>query len=342
MRSLLVLALALVVTAAPEAPAAFTTRAKLKKPKRGFQVRVGEYTIPPGADREWCEYRRLPNKKEMLVRGFELRMPEGAHHFVLWAYNGSVSDDTKFPKRPVESPGCAGVGPGDTFLPVNLFGMQIPNGRVQFPPGIAVRIEARQQVWLNPHMKNFHEAAMTPGIVFNMIPARKSAVEHLAESFAIGNMAGISIPGGGTQTLVSEWTAPVPLNIIQLSSHQHRFGTWVSAEVENGDGSFTTVFENDDWEHPRELWMHQEAPWEDLDPAVLRLERGRKLRFTCKWHNTDTAAVHFGVKTTDEMCFVTGYYYRDPGTAGAIAGPGCIPASEGLTCPLSRTVSTAD
>src|SRR5262245_28853732 len=84
---------------------------KLRKPSRGFQMRTTPFVVHPGEDKEWCEYRRLPNRKPMDAQGFELRMPIGAHHFVLWAYNGRVTDDSQFPQEPVEVTGCTGLGP---------------------------------------------------------------------------------------------------------------------------------------------------------------------------------------------------------------------------------------
>src|SRR5262245_9381145 len=313
----------------------------LKKPHRGFQMETSEFTIAPGADREWCEYRRLPNAKAMDVQEFELRMPAGAHHFVVWRYDGNDGNDADFPTKPVQVPGCVGVGPGDQLLLVNLFGMQTPNGHVRLPKGVAVRLRPHQQVWLNPHMKNFGTTDMDAVVVFNMKPARKGTVRHRAETFAIGNNGAIKIPAGGEQTIVGEWTAPTDLNIIQLSSHQHRFGTLVTAEVEQDDGSFTEVLRSESWEHPAEVWMHESLPWRDQKPAVLRLAQGQRLRWTCRWHNADDHRVHFGVKTTDEMCFVTGYYYRDKGNTGPIAGPGCLPSDEGLTCPFAKTLSVS-
>jgi hypothetical protein len=313
---------------------------KLRKPKRGFQMRSTSVVIHPGADEEWCEYRRLPNRKEMDAQGFELRMPAGAHHFVLWAYNGNVTDDAQFPSTPVAVPGCTGIGPGDSLIPVNLFGNQVPNGRVRFPKGIAVRLKPHQQVWLNPHMKNLGTEDLDARVAFNITPARRGSVKHHAESFVVGNVTGIDIPAGGTQTLVSEWTVPADLNLIQFSSHQHRLGVYVSAELEQPDGSFAQMFENVDWNHPNELWMYRDAPWKDLDPQVLRLTKGQRLRFTCKWRNTDPTAKHFGVETTDEMCFVTGYFYRDDETAPPISGAGCFTVKEGLMCPLAKTLSS--
>ena len=315
-------------------------KVKLKKPAHGFQMRAAPYVVPVGQDLEWCEYRRLKNPHEMLVQGFDIRMSYGAHHFVVWAYNGPQQDDSKFPTAPVLRAGCVGLSPGE-FIPTNLFGMQTPNGSVRFPPGIATRLKPHQQVWLNPHIKNFGTTDVTPQIVFNMTPARKGSVQHIAESFAIGENQDIRIPAGGRQTLVGEWTAPANLNIIQFSSHQHQWGTHVTGEIEQADGSFQKIFENSSWEHPFELWTHKQAPWKDLDPPVLRLEAGRRIRFTCQWNNQSTSPVTFGTEVDNEMCFVTGYYYRDDGApTGALVGQGCLPSVEGLTCPFAANVSS--
>lgn len=315
---------------------------RLRKPKRGFQMRSSTFVVAPGADEEWCEYRRLPNKKAIEAQGFELRMPAGAHHFVLWAYNGNVEDDSQFPTGPVKVPGCTGIGPGDSLVPVNLFGNQTPNARVRFPKGIAVRLKPHQQVWLNPHMKNFGTEDLDARTTFNIITARPGTVEHHAESFVVGNIPGIDIPAGGTQTLVSEWAAPADLNVIQVSTHQHHHGVYVGVELEQPDGSFARLHENESWEHPEELWTDREAPWRDMDPPVLRLTKGQRMRFTCKWVNTDTKRIRFGVETTDEMCFVTGYFYRDDESTPPLTGAGCFPVKEGLMCPLAQTLSSSD
>src|SRR5207248_6695601 len=110
-------------------------------------------------------------------------------------------------------------------------------------------------------------------------------VKHHAEYLSLGNMRGIDIPAGGLQRLVSEWTAPHDVNIIQLATHQHRLGTYANIQVEQDDGSFATIYQNTEWGHPLELWMHVTAPWKDQDPPVLPLRSGQKIRFTCEWQN---------------------------------------------------------
>ena len=322
MRTALGLLLALTVTAAEAKPF-------LPKPKQGFQVKVGEFSVQPAQDLEVCEYRRLPNRKAMDVDGFKLRMPEGAHHFVIWSYSGDITDDSRFPQGPVESVGCTGVSP-DEIVPQVMIPIQTPNARFRFPKGIALRIEPHQQVWLNPHMKNFDPEPITPEIRFNFYKAKKGTVKHYAQGLIVGNAGDIAVPAGGQQTLTAEWTAPVNLNIIQLATHQHRLGTYANIELVEADGvTINRIYENYDWEHP-----HSPV----LKP-ILRLEKGRKMRITCKWHNTDDHVVHFGGETTDEMCFILGFYYRDDGDTAPIRSPECpIESKAGLLCPFSPAI----
>src|SRR5436309_8995487 len=204
----------------------------LKEPRQGFQTRVAEFTVAAGQDREVCEYRRLPNKKAIDVNGFRLSMPPEAHHFVIWSYGGKLTDDSRFPDRPVDSVACAAIAPDDPF-PQVLIPIQTPNSRLRFPKGIAITLEANKQVFLNSHLKNFETDAITPDIRFNFFKAKKSTVKHHAEGFIIGNSTSIAIPPGGDQTFTAEWTAPVNLTLIELATHQHHLGTYANIQFRN-------------------------------------------------------------------------------------------------------------
>jgi copper type II ascorbate-dependent monooxygenase-like protein len=301
----------------------------LAKPAHGLQVKVGDYTVAPSQDLEVCEYRRLPNKRPMDVNGFRLRMPPGAHHFVVWSYNGNVTDDAAFPATPVPSVACAGIAPDET-IPQVLIPIQQPNSRFRFPEGIALRLEPHQQVFLNPHMKNFGDTPIVPDVRFNFYRARKKGIRHLAEGLIIGNSTDIAVPAHGTQTLTAEWTAPVPLTMIELATHQHRLGTYGNIEiVPEGGGAPQRIYENTQWEHPLSYWP---------DPPI-HLARGQKMRITCTWQNTDDHMVSFGPKTTDEMCFILGFYYRDDGDTAPATGNGCVSAKRGLLCPFAPAVA---
>jgi hypothetical protein len=323
------IAVALVVVLALALPAgAFP---KLKKPprKRGFQVQVGAYSIASGQDLEVCEYRRLPNEEPIDVQRFKLRMPAGAHHFAVWTYGGTIQDDAYFPAAPVESVGCVGFV-RDDYFPQLLIPTQNPNTQLRFPKGVALQIDAREQVFLNPHMKNFDLASTTPDIRFNVYRAKKGSVRHYAEGLTFGNSTDIAIPPGGDQTLAVEWAAPLNLTIVNLATHQHARGTYARIELVHEDGiGRDLLVETYDWKHPSSVWPK----------GGLRLEKGRKLRLTCSWHNPDDHVVTFGPETTDEMCYGIGFVYRDDGDTTPVAGSGCLPSKKGILCPVVPAVA---
>jgi hypothetical protein len=324
MRITLAVALVLALAAAADA------RPYLRKPKpgKGFQVRVTPFTVDPSQDLEVCEYRRLPNRKPMDVTGMKLRMPAGAHHFVIWSYNGDITDDSRFPQGTVESVGCSGLAP-DEFIPQVLIPIQTPNAIFRFPEGLALRIEPHQQVWLNPHMRNGTSEPIEPDVRFNFYKAKKGSVKHYVNGLIIGNITDIDIPAGGEQTLTAEWTAPVDMTMVQLATHQHRLGTYANIELVRAGGAPELLYENTDWEHPWSFWPN--------DYKGLNLVKGDKMRITCRWNNTDDHTVRFGPETTDEMCFILGFFYRED-ESEPIRSTQCVSAKRGLLCPLAPAV----
>ncbi len=322
MRITLALATVLAVAVAADA------RQYLTKPKKGFQMRVSKFTVDPAEDLEVCEYRRLPNKKAMDVTGMKLRMPAGAHHFVIWTYGGFLTDDSLFPQGVIESVACTGLAP-DEGIPQILIPIQTPNAKFQFPEGIAIRIEPHQQVWLNPHMRNGTSEPIQPDVRFNFYRAKKGTVKHYANGLIIGNITDINIPAGGEQTITAEWTAPVDMTLVQLATHQHRLGTYANIELVRAGGTPELLYENTDWEHPWSYWPN--------DYKGLALVKGDKMRITCRWHNTDAQPVRFGVETTDEMCFILGFFYRED-ESEPIVSRQCTGTKRGLLCPFAPAV----
>jgi copper type II ascorbate-dependent monooxygenase-like protein len=297
-------------------------RLHLRKPRHGFQMRMTPFVIPPNTDREGCEYRTTPNRKAMDVQAFELRATPGTHHFVVWDYLGRDRNPTDFWTGIRYSPGCVGLGPQDSFATTaNLFGMQTARARVEFPPGIAVRLDPHAIVYPNLHFHNYTDKPVLGQAVFNFVAARDGTVLHHAQALTVGTFQ-INIPPLSTAALTGEWRTPNVLNIVQLSTHQHHRGTLMSIHhIDAAGNDMGELVVSDNWEHPNVQWY----------PQTLRLAAGEGLRFTCEWNNPDDHAVHFGPTTEDEMCFVTGYFYPDDESVPA-TGPGCIPQGSGLEC----------
>ena len=95
-------------------------------------------------------------------------------------------------------------------------------------------------------------------------------------------------------------------------------------ELVSEDGTSRTVLvENRDWQHPRSVWPK----------GGIRLAKGRKLRVTCTWHNSENRTVRFGPETTDEMCFGIGFFYRDPGDSEPVIAQGMSAVQERAALP---------
>ena len=303
--------------ATPAAP-----KLHLRKPARGFQMRMESFVVQPSADREGCEHMVTPNRKPMDVAEFELKTTPGTHHFAVWDYLGKDQNPADFWTGIEYSPACVGLGPQDGWLTTaNLFGSQTGHVRVRFPPGVAVRLQAHANVYANLHYHNYGTTPVTTDAVFNLIPARKGTVQHHAQLFTIGTVQ-IDIPANGTASVTGDWHAPTDLNLVLISTHQHHRGTDILVHMIDAAGNdMGELVDSPDWEHPGSRWFQ---------PA-MRLQAGEGFRFTCSWRNPDDFPVHFGVTSEDEMCFVVGYFYPDDDGA-TVTGPGCLPQGGGLEC----------
>ena len=302
--------------------AGHATKLRLHKPKRGFQMRMTSFEIPANADREGCEYAVAPNEKAIDVGAFEVKTTPGTHHFVVWQYLGNDRNPADFWRGIKYVPGCTGLGPQNGFANADLFGMLPSQARVQFPPGVAVRLEPHAVLYPNLHFHNYSDKSVLGQAVFNFIPARKGTVQHHAQSFTVGT-AQFAIPPLGTASATGEWHTPVALNMVQISTHEHRRGTTVTVHHVDASGAdLGELVTSTNWEHPTVQW-YQQAP--------LRLSAGEGIRYTCEWSNPDDIAVHYGVTSEDEMCFITGYFYPDDDNA-TVKAPGCIPQGSGLIC----------
>lgn len=297
-------------------------RLTLRRPARGFQMRMESFQVPPAGDREGCEHMVTPNRRPMDVAAFELKATAGTHHFVVWNYLGQHQDPGDFWTGIAYSTACIGLGPQDgSVSTANLFGMLSGHSRFHFPPGVAVRLEPHANVYANLHYHNYGATPLDTDVVFNFIPARTGSVKHHAQAFTVGTFQ-IDIPAKGSASVSGEWHAPTDLNIVSVSTHQHRRGTGILVhKIDAAGNDMGPLVDSPNWEHPTVRWFKQ----------AMRLQAGEGFGFTCSWQNPDDHRVHFGVTSEDEMCFVTGYFYPDADGA-VVTGPGCSRQGAGLQC----------
>jgi hypothetical protein len=211
-----------------------------------------------------------------------------------------------------------------------LIPIQTPDARLRFPDGVALRLDPHKQVWLNPHLKNFTSDTIKPDIRFNFYRAKRGTVRHYAHGLIIATRARSRSRPAATRR--SRRSGRLRSRDADPSSRpiSNKLGTYANIEIVAPDGvTRSKIYENTDWQHPRPLWPN---------PSI-RLGKGQKMRITCRWHNPGDHPVYFGPETTDEMCFILGFYYRDDGDTEPVTGGGCVASKDGLLCPLAPAVT---
>jgi len=304
--------------------AAKVLRAHLARPHRGTQVRLSPYTIQAASEREVCQLVTLRNARAFDASEIDVSMPGstefGTHHFAIFL----DVRDTPAPAQPEPTTDVGCVGMGGEVVPPLLAFVQHPRERIRFPLHVGVRLKPHQRLFLNSHYINGSAAPITIDVAVNFRAARKGSVQHHARSFQLGTFD-IDVPPGAQGSAVGNWTTPLPLNVIALTSHSHKHTQSVTIDLLRAGVAAGQQLLTTDYADPS---VH------NYDPA-LRLEVGDGWRWTCNYLNQTDKTLRFGVTSNDEMCFATGFFYTDDDAAPLPPVPGCFGDGESLTCPFS-------
>jgi hypothetical protein len=179
------------------------------------------------------------------------------------------------------------------------------------PEGVALYLEAGQQLNLNLHLYNTGDTDLsgTSGIEVQEVP--QSEVTHEAEIFLPGPFE-LNIPAGQETTISGTCTIQQSQTIFALFPHMHKLGTHFKTEVIKG-GNTTAI-----WDAP---YAFDDQPFQLL-PEQIQLAQGDKIKTTCTWVNTTNMDVQFGDDSDKEMCF--SILMRYPRVGGGVGGtPAC-------------------
>ena len=128
-------------------------------------------------------------------------------------------------------------------------------------------------------------------------------MKHYVNGLIVGNIGAIHIPACGEQTVTAEWTVPTEMTLIQMASHQHRLGTYANIELVRARRNAGAALREHRLGAPGVVLAER--------GKGLALTKGDKMRITCQLEEHRRPRSPFGPETTDEMCFILGFYYRD-------------------------------
>ena len=244
---------------------------------------TGDWTLDPATESYTCVRQTLT--EDLIISAFEAIIPLGTHHTLL-----TVGD----PNKPDGIEKCTA---GDNY-PLAVFGSGVGTNALEFPDGVAVRIEKGKQLNLNLHLFNTGTDPLsgTSGTRVRLMKA--DDVQDYAEGILAGTIA-LSLPPHEKTTSVGFCPMSHDVTIFAVSPHMHQLGTYMKVVAEPA-GKDEIVLHDGPYDFNEQRYYR-------IDP--LSLSKGDELRVECTHTNTTDKLVTFGDSSLAEMCFSGVYRY---------------------------------
>jgi hypothetical protein len=270
---------------------------------QGFQVTSGEFNVASNFEREIFIYRHLGNPQPILMNHIHTRMRPNSHHLVLYTF----MDGTNLPAYNVirdlhNSDGTDNLGV-EAEMQNHIFigGSMVQEGDYLFPPGVALPLPANAGIDVNTHFINYTPAAIIGECYANIYTADPATIQHIATPI-FSYTTNINLPPH-QQTLVTDNsitnTTDTAVHVFMLTSHNHQWGQKFQIYITGGTRDGELVFENTDWAHPL---------IKSFDPPIV-LQPNEGFRSVVTYFNNTDNLIQFGLKSTDEMDVIYGYFY---------------------------------
>jgi hypothetical protein len=274
----------------------------LPVPKDGFQVMDVGADIGPGEDVEYCEIGELPGdpSETYYVGGVELANAPHSHHMVVaTAQPGSDADAALRAMNIGDKVTCNGTNyefPQDGL--VFVASAQTPYIDRTFPRGVGTVLHGNQRVVFDYHYLNTSTEVVHARSAINVHLVDADTVEHIANAFSFFNYT-VDVPPHGTGKFVAECHFKDDLMVTSILRHTHQqgrdFSVWYAGGAHDGEQIWTSH----DWKN--------EPDYAFPTPTLIKANEG--FRFECDFQNDADSDLRYGIKGTDEMCILAGWFW---------------------------------
>ena len=264
-----------------------------------YETFIGDWTMSPGKETTKCTLKRLDNVDPIFVTGIKVKLAQGSHHLIVYK-----SEETEEKHEPFKcTPFTEGLIGGAFPLIIS----QKAEEHLEFPNGVAIKLEPNQMVRIEAHFLNYfpEDIIAHADVTFETIEEEDVVAE--ANMLFYGTPDFEVKANTVTQTPWNRLTQWSGTNVFALTGHTHKLGTNVevyktSGDEDDGDEIYP-LDEQFDW---------AEAPVIQYDPP-LSFSEGEGFRYRCSWDNPTDQTVGFGESSNQEMCFFWAYYYPSQG-----------------------------
>lgn len=276
-----------------EAPAAGT----------GYQLKIETFDIKPNFEREIFVYKQLNNAESFYVNRIDMRMRRNSHHFLVNTFEAGTPTERmpgvdEVRELRTESGQYIGATVAQMEYQVFAIASQTPELNYQFPAGVALKMPANHKLDVNLHYVNKGTNTIQGECYINLYKANPSQVVYEAQPIFISTQEILLRPNQKTVVLKTFNNTQV-WKVFMLTSHTHKLGERFEVQIAAGPRKGEVIYASSNWHHPT---------IETYDPP-LELKAGEGLTMVITYNNTTDQVVRFGLKSTDEMGIIFGYYY---------------------------------
>lgn len=244
-------------------------------------------TVAPGEEAYFCQNFSNPFGQDVEIVESESFMTPGSHHMFVFRKVGATDG-------PVQD--CSGL---EFENPVHT--AQTPQHLTKYPPGVGRFVSAGTGLRVSAHYLNTSQKPVEAVITVQFKVASAGTMQHHAGALFFLNPSIYVAPfqtGGAKDTC----TLPQDIQLIDVVSHMHSFGTKFDAKTSDGKNVYATT------------------NWDDPEPTVfsppLALGQGTQISYECSYKNTLSQPLTFGESAqTNEMCILSGTYFPAPNGA---------------------------
>ena len=271
----------------------------------GFQVSSGKFDVAPNFEREIFIYRDLGNAAPIYINRIHSKLLPNSHHMVMYLFD---------PRTPAsELPGFNVMrdlrNPDGTYnfstenqmqYHVFLGGSMIEEDDYNFPTGVALQLPAHVGIDMNTHFINDGTSTISGGAYANLYTVPATSVQHAAQTI-FQPKTDFSLPPHKITVVVDSVINPslYALSIFTLTSHCHARAQKFQIMIKGGPRNGEVIYESTDWSHPLV---------KTYNPPVI-VNQGEGIKTLVTYNNTTDNVITFGLKSTDEMDVVYGYFY---------------------------------
>jgi hypothetical protein len=281
--------------------------ADLKVPKEGFQVRSLGADIGPGEDVEYCEIAELPGDPTDVyyANSIELANAEFSHHLVVATALPNTPADAALRAMNIgDKVQCNGTNyewPQEGL--VFVASAQTPYIARNFPEGVGSVLYGNQRAVFDYHYLNTGEETVHAQSAINVHTVDGSTIEHIATAFSFFNFT-VNVPPHASGSFAAECHFNDDLTVSSLVRHTHQQGRDFSVWFSGGANDQDFVWTSHDWKN---------EPGYDFTPPIS-LKAGEGFKFQCDFENQGDTPLRYGIKGTDEMCILAGWFWPSGNT----------------------------